>query len=205
MHRRGFLAGLTGLLSGCGSLATGVGAERDDRETVTPAPVPTDEPTPDFGRQRFASEGCPTYDHRTHQTVCSHTRPADASLRLTPDRAVARLDGDRLLTPVRFTLQWSAAGTLSVFADSWYLLRETDGEWDSVATSNGRSPVRRLEPGEQFYWVLDTVEHYSTDRIESVVADLSPGRYALGIQTVGDTSALYSECLALFDVVDSEA
>ncbi|MFC7019479.1 MULTISPECIES: hypothetical protein [Haloarcula] len=204
MRRRAFLAGVTGLFAGCGGFAAGRGSDDPaDRETVTPAPVPTEESTPGVGRRRFATEGCPTIDHRTHQTVCSHTQPSDASLRLTPDRAVARLDGGRLLTPMRFTLQWTASGALSVFADSWHLLRKRGDEWTSVATAAGRDPVRRLESGERFYWVLDTVEHYSTDRIESVVADLSPGRYALGVQTVGDASSLYSECLAMFDVVSN--
>jgi hypothetical protein len=201
MRRRPFLAVAAGLFAGCGSIGSPA-SERDDA-TVTPAPVPTDEATPDVGRQRFADEGCLTFDHRTHRTVCSHTQPPDASLRLTPDRAVAALDGDRLAEPVRFTLQWSATGSLSVFADSWYLLRKTDDGWDSVATATGQTPGHQLQPGERYYWLLDTVDRATNDRTEPVVTDLVPGRYALGVQTVGAASATYSECLALFDVVAS--
>lgn len=203
MHRRAFIAGAATLLAGCGSLAARSGDESTDSETVTPAPVPTVAPTPAVGRERFAGESCPTFDYRTHQTICSHTQSPESSLRLVPDRPVAEIDGDRLLTPVRFTLEWDADGGLSVFADSWYLLREDDAEWSIAASATGRDPVRRIDSGERLYWVLDTVQHYSTDRIESVVAELEPGRYALGVQTLAQNSALYSECLALFDVVES--
>lgn len=202
MLRRGFLAGLTVLFSGCGSLAAGVGGGTDDdRQTVTPAPVPTDEPTPDLGRRRFASEGCPTFDHRTHQTICSHTQSVESSLRLVPDRAVARLRGDRLRDPLRFTLHWGGSGELSVFADSWYVFRATADGWRSVATATGRDPVRRIDAGERLYWLLDTVAHGDSERTQSAVASLSPGRYAFAVQTVGGRSGVYSECLAFFDVV----
>lgn len=203
MDRRTFIAGAATLLAGCGSLAARSGDEPTERETVTPAPVPTVEPTPFVGRNRFADETCATFDHRTHQTICSHTQSPESSLRLVPDRPVAEIDGDRLLTPVRFTLEWDGDGGLSVFADSWYLLREDDADWSIAGSATGRDPVRRIDSGERLYWVLDTVQHYSTDRIVSAVADLEPGRYALGVQTLGQKTASYSECLALFDVVES--
>jgi hypothetical protein len=201
MHRRAFLAGLSTLFAGCGSLAAGTGSDGAGEATVTPAPVPTATQTPGVGRDRFAGETCETFDDRVHRTLCSHVQEADAGLRLIPERPVAELDDGRLVSPLRFTLEWSAEGPLSVFADSWYLLGEVDGEWSDVDSGVGKDPVQTVQPGEPFFWVLQTTPTYSTNQHVPVITDISPGRYALAVQMVVERTGLYVECLALFDVV----
>lgn len=196
MHRRTFLAGFAGLFGGC----TGFGADAEGTgsDPVTPAPVPSATETAGRDWERFEARACPTLDVRTDQTVCSHTQSETAPLTFTPSRPVVTLTGGSLASPLWFTLRWRGAGDLSVFTESWYLQRWTDGEWTPAATTPSSSQLVTLDPGGQFTWVLGVD---STERSVAVDATLEPGSYAFAVQTIGAESRLHSECLALFDVV----
>ncbi|MBX0295034.1 hypothetical protein [Haloarcula nitratireducens] len=198
MHRRTFLAGFAGLFGGC----TGLGADAGDAaDRVTPAPVPSATETARRSRDRDPLDGraCPTFDLRTDQTVCSHAQSETAPLALTPSRPVVTLADGVPASPLWFTLHWRGAGDLSVFTESWYLRRRTDGGWMRAADTPSSSRLVTLDSGEQFTWVLGGD---STGRAVTVEATLEPGSYAFAVQTVGSESRLHSECLALFDAVE---
>ncbi|MBX0323842.1 hypothetical protein EGH21_12455 [Halomicroarcula sp. F13] len=200
MRRRTVLAGLAGVFAGCNS----VGTEASSSSVTTPAPVPSDAPVSTDRWRRFDEEICPRFDRRTDQTVCGHVQSAESALRLLPDRPVVHLaDGDPV-KPLRLTLRWTAEGALTVFANDWYVFERTADEWTNVATASPGGETVNLQHGDRHYWLLDTTTHDTAADVESVATSLSPGRHAFAVQTVSERSSVYTECLALFDVVAAD-
>ncbi|WP_254272143.1 hypothetical protein [Haloarcula marina] len=213
MRRRAVLAGLAGL-SGVGGLAgcNALGAAEDDADgdpEVTPAPVPSATATAADPWRRFDDEVCPRFDRRTDQTVCSHIQTDESGLRLVPDRPVVSLVEGDPANPLRVTLYWRVEGDLTVFANDWYLFKRRaaaqGAEWTNVATADPGGETATLRTDERHEWLLDTTTRDTGENVESVATKLSPGRYAFAVQTVGQNSTVYTECLALFDVVDESA
>lgn len=185
--RRTFLAGIAAALGGCS------GQAREDRTTVTPAPVPDSGETPvgrPLGESRF-DETVPEPDGVT----MFHRLEEDSQL------PVVVTPSQELYTPEEPTGQMVVrnSGTESLFVSiDWRLLKYTGHRWVEIRSPRiVRSGIAPVEPGET--WVRG-------HRIESVfgLTALGPGLYAR-VET-----ARFQETLerqpptgALFEVMDT--
>jgi len=184
MERRRFLAALG---SACGLAGCSGGRSTP---TFTPAPLP-DDPTPTPDDARFADTPCPRLDG---PTVCGHTQPADADVRIQALRDVVETDGaflagllNRGTEPVQFT------------PGQWSIWRQRGNAWVSVVGGEG-SRTRTLDPDEFHEWLLllENRVAYSDLNLTVVLSDLSSGRYALAVPTRDRTYTL------LFEVVGTD-
>ncbi|MFC6974099.1 hypothetical protein ACFQL1_04510 [Halomicroarcula sp. GCM10025709] len=199
MRRRQVLAGLAGLLAGCGGLGRDISS---DASGVTPAPVPAVDGDTGERRRWFRGQPCPRFDEGTDQTVCSQTDSTSDTLTFRPDRPVVRASDGTPVEPLRITLVWRARRPLTVLASDWYHVRRTEDGWTRVAAGTGDTPATELDGTGRLHWVVGDSAPRRNDG-EPVTTTLTPGRHALVVQTVSSDLPLHTECVALFDVVSA--
>ncbi|MHB9285429.1 hypothetical protein ACKVMT_00130 [Halobacteriales archaeon Cl-PHB] len=215
MRRRSVLAAIGTALATTGCLGAGSPADGTNEPTDTPTGTPTQQrtptQTPDDGLpDSIANTDCPAFGE-ADRTVCSHTRPDDATVYLTVSSPVFRFSqGDDTVETVPFTLHDEGDRPFGFNPYAWAVKRQTADGWRHVAPEAYPEPWTTIGPGETYEWELSTETHPSPNLEHThypIVPDLESGLHAFvvsGILGEGE-EAVTVEANALFEVVASDS